>query len=181
MAEISPLKQDLYEEDFRAGAAATEDTMNKVGSSVNFWNNRYEGVRPWVISGPYSITPVPDNGIDGYIACPYDMEIFGVFIGALTAGSSGTSEIDVVKYPVVGSPATIFTTRPAIPSTSGSDAFIQVETLPSYSVIRQAAGTTAPVLASTELTKGDVLKLNWISKQTGGEGLTVALFIRPRA
>lgn len=182
MSDISPLKQNLQEEDLRSGAAASESTMDKVGSSVNFWNDRYEGVRYWVLNGGYSIIPVPDDGVDGFIFCPYDMEIFGFSMGALKAGTSGSSEIDIVKDPVGGGSAvSIFTQRPIIPYTSGDRSFVQIESVPSYSIVRASAGVTAPTLVSTQLSKGDVLSMNWVSKQVGGEGLTVGLFTRPRA
>jgi hypothetical protein len=181
MAEVTPLKVNLQELDLRTGAAASESTMQKVGSSVNFWNTNYEGARYWVINGPYSITPVPDNGVDGFVGVPVDMEIFGVLVGTLAAGSSGTTEFDIVKYPAGGgSPVTIFTQRPIIPFSSTHPAFVQVETLPSYSIVRQTAGTTAPTLVSTSLDKGDILGLNFINKQSGGQGATVAVFLRPR-
>lgn len=182
MAEVEPLKQNLEEEDVKTGAAASESTMDKAAGSINFWNQRYEGVRYWVINGPYSITPVPDNGIDGFIACPYDMEIFGVFVAALSGGVSGNTEFDIIKYPAAGGPGvTIFTQRPVIPFDADEfPAFIQVETLPTYSIVRQTGGTTAPTLTGTTLDKGDVLGLNFIDKMVGGEGATVAVFLRPR-
>jgi hypothetical protein len=182
MADVTPLKQNLQEEDLKSGAAASESTMDKVGSSVNFWNNYYEGGRFWIINGPYDITSVPDNGIDGWVPCPFDMEIFGVFFAGFESGTSGTSEIDILKYPVGGgSPVTIFTTRPAAPASVGDDFIIQTEEIPSYSIVRQTVGTTAPVLVSTQLDKGDALKLNWVTKAVGGAGLTVGLFMRPRS
>lgn len=181
MAEITPLKQNLQEEDLRSGAAASESTMDKVGSSVNFWNHRYEGGRAWIINGKHDVTSVPDNGIDGWIPCPYDMEIFQVFFGGFESGTAGTSEIDILKYPVGGgAPVSIFTTRPAAIFSAGDDFSVHTEELPSYSVIFQTATTVAPVLASTALSKGDRLKLNWVSKTTGGEGVTVILYMRPR-
>ena len=181
MSEIPELKQNVQESDVMAGAAVSESVGSKLGASVNFWNKRYEGVRYWVINGPYWITPYPENGIDGYISCPYDMEIFGVFVACMEAGSSLNTEFDIVKYPVGGgSPVTIFTQRPIIPFSAAHPAFIQVETIPTYSVVRQTSGTTAPTLTGTTLDKGDVLGLNFIEKQLGGRGATVAVFLRPR-
>jgi hypothetical protein len=181
MADILPEKQNLQIEDLRTGAAASEATMQKVGGAVNFWNSYFEGTKQWNANGPYSITGVPDNGIDGVYPAWSDCEIYGVAFHNSEAGSSGDTEFDILRHPVGGGPAvSIFSTRPKIPFSAGNDARVIVQVLPTPTILFQSPGVTAPVMALTQLDAGDLLTMNIVAKQVDGKSASLSLAIRPR-
>lgn len=181
MAEVTPLKTNIQSPDVKSGAAASEATMNKVGGSINFWNTFFEGSRLWSANGSYSITPAPENGVDGMYFCWSNCEIYAVGMYNLIAGSAGDTEFDIVRHPVGGGPAvTIFSTRPKIPFGSGANARIIQQILPTPLNLFLSAGATAPVVSVTQLDAGDALSMNFIGKQTGGKNAGIVMAIRPR-
>lgn len=180
---VSNLKQKLYVEDVESGAAASESVMTKVAGTVNLLADTSTYAIHFDIHGPYNIIGVPDNKVDKYYIVPYDAEIYAIhyYLG-VNVGSGGTAEVDVVNKPFSGgAEASIFTTRPIIPASAGTESDIIREFLPSVSTIRLATGGTAPALTSTQLSKYDVLKFNMIAKPTGTvDKLGLVLLIRPR-
>jgi hypothetical protein len=179
--DITPEKINVQSEDVRSGAAASEATMNKVGGSVNFWNTYFEGSRLWAANGRYSITPAPENGVDGMYFCWSDCEIYAVGMYNLQAGSAGDTEFDLVIHPVGGGPTvSIFSTRPKIPFSSGNNARVIKTLVPTETALFTSAGATQPIFAVTQLNAGDSISCNFISKQTGGKDCGIVLAIRPR-
>lgn len=181
MADVSPLKRNLQVEELRTGAAASESTMQRVASSVNFWNTFYEGTRAWFINGIYDLFPFPQTGIDGVYNVPCNMEIYQLAVNHNVAGISGNFEIDVIKIPVGGGPqVSIFTQRPIIPFGAGNFSVIHQEFLPTPLTVVASPGVTLATLVSTQLDKGDRLFINIINGQAGGESAGLVLMMRPR-
>lgn len=183
MATFVPnLVQKIYEEDVETGAAASEATMTKIAGTINIFADYNLFPIHFDIHGPYNIIGVPDNKVDKFYLVPYNCEIVAChfYIGE-NVGSSGSVEVDVVKKPLVGAETSIFSTRPVIPASAGSQADIIQEFLPAASNIRLATGGTAPVLIGTQLDQYDVLKFNIISKPVGTvDKMGLVLLIRPR-
>jgi hypothetical protein len=181
MADVTPLKRNLQVEELRTGAAASESTMQRVASSVNFWNTFYEGTRAWFFNGQYGDFPFPQTGVDGVYNVPCDMEIYQLAVNHNTAGISGTFEIDLIKIPVGGGPeVSVFATRPQIPFGAGNFAVIHQEFLPTASTIVASPGVTLATLVSTQLSKGDRLYTNIIGGQIQGQSAGLVLMMRPR-
>lgn len=182
MTAVSPLKVDLQVEELKTGAAASEYTMQKVGSSVNFWNTFYEGSKHWKVNGFLGSLSLPYTELDGPFFCWSDMEIWAIGFSISVAGTSGDLEFDIIRYPADGSPSsTIFSTRPKINYTAGSGAWY-VEDLNQSLVHHTQAGITAPILSTINLTAGDKLVCNLVGKQSGNDtkNATLSIAIRPR-
>jgi hypothetical protein len=179
VSDVTPLKENVQVEQIEAGAAASESVMQIMAGSNNFWNTYYEGSRGWFLNGPYSTVPGIQTGVDGAIFCPSDMEIYCIGMYNLVAGSVGDIEFDVIRHKTDNTSATIFTTRPKIPFTSGNDARL-VKRFSDNTTLYQSAGSTLPVLVSANLNAGDMLTCNVTLKQTSGQSAGIVLFLRPR-
>ena len=179
--KVPGLKNSIYVEDVETGAAASEATMNKFGASVNKLLDEVWYSLHWIANGSYWITSFPEYSMDKELLVPFDCEIVKIRVYNKTAGTSGTSECDIEKRQLAGSWSTIFTTRPKIPFSSGANAQIITQHLPTTSTIYASAGTTVPVLASTQLNANDVLRFNFLDKQTQpSEGFGIELVLRSR-
>lgn len=180
MGIVAGLKQYIYEEDVETGAAASEATMTKIAATTNLTTDTNMVSVHFDIHGSYNIVGVPDNKVDKFYVVPFDAEIVAChFYTGENNGSTGNTEIDILKKPLVGSEISIFSTRPIIPA-GVSEADIIQEFLPA-STIRLASGGTVAVLSSTQLSKYDVLKFNFIAKPVGTvDKCGFNLFIRPR-
>ncbi|HNC40295.1 MAG TPA: hypothetical protein PK522_00770 [Nitrosomonas sp.] len=166
--EVTQIKQKIYEEDVETGAAASEETMTKFGGSLNLLLDKTIFPVHFDIHGPYNITGVPDAKVDKFYCVPFDAEIVGShFYTGENPGSSGSTEIDILRKPLSGGTASIFSTRPIIPASAGAEADIIQTYLPSASTIRGATGGTDAVLSSTQLDAYDVLKFSFIDKPVG--------------
>lgn len=180
--EVAGLIQKIYEEDVETGAAASEATMTKFAGTMNKLADSIVIPIHFDVHGPYNITGVPDNKVDKFYVIPYDCEIlFSHFYTGENPGASGSTEIDIIKKPLIGSEVSIFSTRPVIPASAGAEADIIQEYLPALNTVRLATGGTIAVLTGTTLNKYDVLKFNIISKPVGTiDKMGFNLIIRPR-
>jgi hypothetical protein len=178
MGKVTPAKIDLYEQEIKSGAAASEATMQRIASSVNFWNAFYEGQRAWFLNGRYSAFGTPQTYVDGAYPCVTDMELYGFCMYNLVAGSSGFTELNVIVHPPSGPSFSLFTVTPKIPHNSGNVArmIINVST---NTVVAQSLYVTLPVFAVTTFTAGTLLTLDLTQAQTGGESCGLILALRP--
>jgi hypothetical protein len=179
MAKVTPEKIDLFEQEIQSGSAASEDTMQRVAASVNFWNSFYEGQRGWFVNGNYSLFSTPIVGIDGAYGCITDMDVYGFTMFNLVAGTSGNTELDIQVTPAVGAPYSLFSTKPVINFQSGNTARI-ITNVTTNTVLAQSSFTTLPVFSTTQLNAGDLLTLNLNQAQVGGQSCGLILALRPR-
>lgn len=181
MAEVPGLKQLVFSEDVETGASASEATMTKIAGTLNHVAEKQFLYCAFNLHGSYWITGVPDPNVDIEFLVPCDCEIVKIQMYHKDAGASGTCEMDVLRFPLAGGSASIFSTRPAIPSTAGANARI----LTDYSTgtpndLSLPAGSTAPRLAISQLDENDVLKVSFIQKQaSSAEGVGVHIILRP--
>ncbi len=179
--EIANLKRKIFEEDMKTGAAASEATQTKVGGNINKILDETCQSFHWIANGSYWITTVPDNAMDKEFLVPFNCEIVKMRTYNKTPGLSGTTECDIVKKQPGGGFATIFSTRPKIPFGSGVDAEIVQSFLPAPSTIFASIGTTIGVLASTNLNENDILRFNFVDKQSSpAEGFGLQIIVRCR-
>lgn len=180
MTDISPLRKKIQVEEVQAAAAVSSSTGSRIGASTNFILEKEKVHRTWQINNKYGKVASAQSAIDGGIPIEEDMEIVGFYMNNETAGTSGTTEIDIRRRVASGSTgSSIFTTRPAIDFTAGDRAKLQVGYNPDET-LHNPSGTTLPVFTSRNLDKGDDLFLDFISRQIGAYNLTVTLIMRPR-
>ncbi len=107
----------------------------------------------WNVTGPYEQSvPLVNCGM---IRLNFNLTVLAGRLLIKTAGSSGTTEIDILYKRGVSAFATIFTTKPSVSSASGN-----------YFV------STNGVLSVTSLLAGDIIRMDITTTQAGApEGL----------
>jgi len=136
------------------------------------------------LEGSYWVASVPQYGVEALDALPFDIEIFDISMWSMTAGSGGTTELDVkVATSSGGSFSSIFSTTPKIDSTAGNNSYF----LKSLGV---GTGQTLPVWEPTmvdgltgflNVNAGSALRVDLIQKQSGTpENCGIKIFFRPR-
>lgn len=110
------------------------------------------------VSGNYSVA----GAVDGVLKTTtnFPIQVTGVRLLIDTAGSGGTTEIDVKYKRGVAAYTSILTTKPSVASSSGNDA------LSSNGVVNPSHDT---------LQAGDIIRLDLTSVQTNGVGFTVRI------
>lgn len=180
MADLSPQRLNIQAEEVVYKNSVSESLLTRVGKSVNFINYRQYDSKHWFLNGPYGSVAGSQTGVDGAYICFSDMEITGIAMYNLIAGSAGTLELNIKKHASSGaSGTTIFSTTPKLVFSSGNNSFLFYDFLNSTAV-EAPAGCTQPVLTSINLDKGDMLTCDISQKQTAGETAGLIIMMRPR-
>ena len=180
MTAISPERKIIQIEETAFAAAVSSSVATRIGATNNFLLEKEKGHRTWQINGKYGTSTGPDSSIDGSIPIEEDMEIVGFYMASSVAGVSGITEIDIRRRVASGTTGTsIFTTRPSISFSAGNNSKLQTKYNPNV-VDHNPTGTILPVFNSFDLDEGDDLFLDFVSRQSLAEGLTVTIILRPR-
>jgi hypothetical protein len=178
---VPNLKDPILDEDVKTGASASEATMFKIAGNANKSIEEDHRNPSWMANGFYWITAAPEMQVDRQWRVPFDCEIHGLYAFNKTAGASGVTEIDIEKHQPGDVWTTIFSTRPAFDFSSGDDAELSQTFTPAAVTDYASAGVTEAVLASTDLNAGDILRMNFIDKQTSyAEGFGIQLLLRAK-
>lgn len=181
MPVIAPIRKNIFEEDVRFRASVSEAVGNKIGSSVNFINERQYDVKNFFINGNYGImSAYPQLSVDGRCWFQNDAYITGILVYSDVPGSSGTTELDIKKSSDGGfSWASIFSTTPKFNSTASGLRHCVVDYVGATSVT--PTGFTAPILITNNFNAGDVLRVDIIQKMAGTpQNCGILLHFRPR-
>ena len=174
MADISPERKMIQQEETAPQAAVTESVMSRVGAGINFINTRHYYVKEYCVNGKYNII-LPNLSIDGTFTYPWPFEIIDIHVrlGQAT-GISGLSEIDLKWKPETsGTFASIFSTTPKWNSSAPADSSVRL------GVTR--TGWTTPVLSKTQFDAWDLIKLDLLQGLNGNvNSFFVTIFTRPR-
>lgn len=174
MSDLSDERALIQVEETQFRYAISESLLQKVGKSINFILNRNHQEKQFFINGNTAVITTPATNIDGLTFFQYDATILDAWMFVQTAGSGGTTELDI-KYASSsgGAFSSIFSTTPKIQSGAGSGVWVHVGSA--------IASTTAPVLSTTNVVAGGALRLDIISSQTGTpNGCGVVIHYRPR-
>ena len=179
MSDLASNRSVVQVEAVSFGAAASESTITQIAANTNF-NIAFQGRDPhWKLNGPYQ-SKTAGFVVDGAWIAPHDCTIYYFSMANLGNGSAGTTEIDILKHTASGAGVTIFTTRPAITSAAGNNAFMAKRYSDTVVIDENPTGTTLPVFTSLNLDRGDMLTCQIVSVQTGGSNFSVTLNVRPR-
>lgn len=182
MSDLSPARKIVQSEEVVFGAAASEATASKIGGSVNFllMNSCVHAI--WNMNGTYGAGSVGSQiGVDGCLIAPIDMEIVAFQMSNFVTGSSGDSEIDIYKSGVQNSQgSTIFTVRPKINFSAGNFVWMSKWFADTPVTHFNPSGTTLPTFISRNVDAGEMLSLNWVTRQALGQSGQVHLWLRPR-
>lgn len=173
MADITPERKMIQQEETKPQAAVTESVMSRVGAGINFINLRHLYIKEFCVNGKYNIIPV-NPSIDGFLTYPFNFEIVDIVVklGSAT-GVSGTTEIDLKWKPEAsGSFQSIFTTTPKWTSSAPADSSVRLGV--------SRTGFTTPVLAKSTFNAYDLIKLDQLQAMDGSvNSYFMTLFIRP--
>jgi hypothetical protein len=179
MAEITPARKNLLEEQTQYRAAVSESLLTTMGASVNFINEFQTMERSFQLNGSYTLG-VGQQGADQVIPILFDMEIVGISIWNGSTGSSGQSIFDIHRITGGDTDAgSIFSTRPQMDSTSIDNTCATYDYANAESV-NLPTGFTHGILNTTNFNRGDCLRLDIDDGMPGASNAGVYLFIRPR-
>lgn len=175
MANITPERILIQQEETKFRAAVSESTLSRVGATSNFINLYQLDTVDFKANGAYNLGPLPNNQFDGIVTFPFAFEVLyaAIFTGPTTA-SGGTTELDIKWKPYSsGSYASIFSTTPKFTSAAAaSDAVYNGSS---------KTGFVAPVLSKTQFDAWDLLRFDIVTAVTGTQkGCGLKLFWRPR-
>lgn len=180
MSDVLPERINIQISEVAYKAAVSESIMNRVAASINHINYYQHDTKQFFINGKYYVGGASQTGVDGAYMFLFDAEITGIAMFNLIAGASGTTTLDIVRYTASNTGgSSIFTVKPAIASTAGNNAYVGVSLTPSYTILENPSGTTAPTMALTTVSAGDLIKMNVTGVQTGGENAGIVVYFRP--
>ncbi len=173
---VAALRKLIYVEGARARGAASEELIQRLASTSNFHALYQFDTKAFFLNGPYGIVAGAQDAVDGLFVFPFNCEIFDVAMFNITAGSGGTTELDVKRATASGGAFTsIFSTTPKIASSAGANAYVRVG--------GSGTGLTAPILSSSpfQVNQGHAVRLDIVTKQSGSPAnCGLLLFFRPR-
>jgi len=178
MASLVPdLKKYITGIEIKGGVASvSENTWRKIAGMINFIGHRTHQEKNFYLNGPYWVVSTPNTGVDGLAVFEFDAEIFNVWVYNLTAGTTGTTELDIkLKPKSSGSFTSIFYTTPKVTSAAPDNTFFEIGD--------SLTGVTAPVLAGgvpKSVNRGDALRIDLISAMHGAKSCGVIIHYRPR-
>ena len=179
MADVTPARSNLLVEEVSYRSAVSEALLTKTGGAVNFINDRQHLLYQFNINGPYTAGG-GQTGIDGGFGCLFDIEITGMMVFSLVAGSGGTTAMDIHRFTSSGTDTgTIFSTPPSITSAAGNNAYAIRDLVTPQDFT--ATGITLPSFNVTDLDAGDFLRFDLDTAMTGDpENCGLVLYYRPR-
>ena len=179
MAEISDARKNIQIEDVQFRASVSEAVGSKLGSSINFINNRQYLTHQFNFNGRYALG-VGFFGADGIFPCLNDTEIVGLTMFNRVAGTSSTTEIDIEWLDSSNSSqGSIFSTTPKIDNTASNYSYlIRNEILGTN--VQLPTGATAPVFSKTTFDAGDALLCKLVSGMGDAEDCSLIIHFRPR-
>lgn len=154
MSDLPPSRINSQEQGVQFLGAVSEDLLQTLAGAQNFNNYFTYSTKSFFLNGDYSTAAPPFVNADGFQVFEFDCQIIDVWMFNLTAGSSGTTELDIkIANSSGGSFTSIFTTTPKIAFNAGNYAWVgavnpsligsQYNPSPSYVA---PTNTTAPVL-----------------------------------
>lgn len=173
MAEIPALRQQIQIPETQFRAAVSESTWQKIGGSINFINTLQKYDKGFFVNGGYGVLSMPFLGLDGLFVIPDNFKITNVAMAVKTAGSSGSTTMDLKYATTPGGPFTsIFSTTPSINYSAGNYSWCYTGS--------SFANTTAPVLLTTDLNAGAALRCDILSVMGGTPiGAFLTLYMQP--
>ncbi len=174
---IAPARAILRQGDANFNRAATEALFSKMGAQNNFVNAYQVDQMRWPLNGLYSVA----TGItlfDGLSYFFYNSEITGVYFWNGKAGTSGTTDFDVIWQNTSGvTQGSIFSVTPKISSAAAnvSSGFRNLVTTNDFSM----TGVTLPTLSKTTFLEGERIYLKLNSAMVSANNCGLAIFWRP--
>lgn len=177
MAEITPQRSTIQQEDTAFRRGISEAILTKVGAQNNFVNTYQTDIKEFKLNGPYSVA----TGIaffDGVASFFYNSEIVGINFYNGQSGSSGTTTFDVRwKNQAGADQGSIFSTLPSIASNSANETIAFQNLITGTNV--GPTGVTLPVFSKTQFLEGESVYLILTSTMVSAVNCGLTIFYRP--
>lgn len=187
MAQLPEVRQNIFEEEVSYTRPVSEFTFNKMGSSINFINERQYLTHSFLLNGNYA-RGAGSEGLDGIFVALFDIQLIGISIFNWDSGTAGTTFFDIHKLDSSGTDlGSIFLTTPSI--TWGNDnefgtalydssATLVTESKTSANVTNGSVGVGPNVL--NQLDFGEAYRFDLPSAQSGASNCGIYIHYRPR-
>lgn len=165
MSNQGSSKKYVQTESVQTRDAVGENVMQTMGGSINFAMDTLGINHQFKLNGPYAIA-AGKNDIDGALIFDWKAEIFEVQLYSFTAGTGGTTTIDIKYSPTRNGPFTsIFTTQPSVSFNATHPTYVGTG-----DVVSPPANTVAPVLTALPfpIVAGGWLRCDVTSTMSGG-------------
>ena len=192
MAIVTPQKVLIQQPGAQYRAAVSEDLIQRLAGLQNFIGLFQHSEKQFFVNGPYSIMATyPQNAVDGLVVFEFNATIIDVWMFNITAGTSGTTELDLkLASSSGGAFSSIFSTTPKIASSAGNNAWVGNPSIWTSGVpvvdgtYSAPTGCTKPQLVGGGQTYNvnarSAMKLDLISAQAGGENCGLIVHYVPR-
>lgn len=175
MTAITGARNQIQQEEVDFNSSVSEATLTRIGASINFINDHVVTRVQFGKAG----TAYADTDIGTREQVPVDAEISYIGVQWNDSGSSGTTTMDVHLIRGGSDQGTIFSTKPAVSSAASNNGSFVRDFVDSVT-----AGTTTnvtiPVLSTTNLNQGDVLRFDFDAAAPGATDVILTLAWRPR-
>lgn len=174
---VTPARKLIYQLGTQFRSAVSEELIQRLAGISNFISLYQHSEKQFFINGSYSTATTPVLGVDGLAVFEFDAEIIDVWMFNTTAGSGGTTELDLKVATTSGGAFTsIFSTTPKITSAAGNNAWVGA---PGGAYVAPT-GTTAPVISTVNVDAHSAIRLDLLQTQTGGQNCGLIVHYRPR-
>jgi hypothetical protein len=180
MTDVTEQRINLQSEETDYKSAVSESLLTRTAAAINFINKRQHDTKQFDLNGLYS-KGVSTFAKDGIFPCLFDLEIVGISMFNRRVGTSGTTTLDLLWYSDSGTEeGTIFSTKPAMDTNVGNNAYFIRNFLTATTVTAPGSGATIPVLSKTNFNAGDMIQLKIDAAMAGAEDCSLLIHFRPR-
>lgn len=182
MSDITPRRVLIQQEETKYRAAVSEGTLSRVGAATNHIMMKQYDSRGFFLNGRYDIGGGVQTGVDGAWGILFDIEIVGIMMFNLVAGTFGsTTTLDIRRWTATNTGNTsIFSTKPSIDGSAPNNTYLFLDIANSVTLEDPILGRVMPVLSTTQLNAGDMLTMNIDSAMTAAENCGILIYYRPR-
>lgn len=158
-----------------ATAGIPDNVSIQVSSGVLSAKNT-EFTYEFKLNGNYGSLSTPVTQVDGLCFFNYNVTIVNAWAWIRSAGSAGTTEVDlkVITAPG-GSGTSIYSTTPKFASTAGASAYADAT-----GVVSPGTGVTAGVLGTTAIAAGSALRFDLITAMTNPDSVGITVIFKQR-
>lgn len=182
MADVTPAKNNLQQEEVDFKSALSEQLMTKIAGSVNFINDKQMCVYDFKFFGKFKSLGL-GGGEDGAMIAPFDLEICAIAFRLRDCGSVGTTTVDLHKISSAGADSgSIFTDKIIVSHDETNERGFYTNFISSTSNAVTQAGSQMPTMTSgnREIAAGESIRLDIDGNATNAQDLIVTIFYRPR-
>ena len=180
MADVTPSKNNLQQEEVDFKSALSEQLMTKIAGSVNFINDRQFCTFKFDFLGKFKVI---SGGEDGAVIMPMDVEICAISFRLRDTGSAGSTSFNLRRVNTDGSQTTLFDlfSSTAIPATETNEkGFYRNYITGTYS-LPGGLTTSFPISDANRLIDaGQGIRIDLIENATDAQDLSITIFYRPR-